>query len=40
MAINAGLRQLGVRAPPDGEPWMDEFWAAGLARQRSTDDWA
>ena len=40
MAINAGLRRLGVRAPPDGEPWMDEFWAVGLVRHRSTDGWA
>jgi len=40
MAINAGLRRLGVPTPPDGEPWMDEFWTVGLSRQRSTDDWA
>jgi len=40
MAVNAGLRRLGVRAPPAGEPWMDEFWTAGLGRKRSTADWA
>jgi hypothetical protein len=40
MAINAGLRALGVHAPAGGEPWMDEFWVVGLGRRRATDDWA
>jgi hypothetical protein len=39
MALNAGLRDLGVRAPADGEAWQDEFWTAGLGRCRSTQDW-
>ncbi len=40
MALNAGLRDLGVRTPADGEPWQDEFQAAGLGRCRATEDWS
>lgn len=35
MAINAGLRALGVRA----EPPFDEYATVGLDRHRYTDDW-
>lgn len=36
MAINTGLRRLGVRTVP---PSIDEFGTAGLDRHRWTDEW-